>query len=194
MQRRSCLRLMLAASVGAAVPAPAAEIAGVDFVDRLRLAGTDLLLNGVGVRAVAWFKGYAAALYLTGRARSADEVVAQPGPKRLRLVMLMGAPASEFIKAFDKGVKRNVAEDQVAALEPRMAQFDAMLEGIGQVARGDIVDLDYEPGRGMTLAFNGIARGAAIPGADFYAGLLRAFVGDKPYDQRLRAGLLGAQG
>ncbi|NLZ40616.1 MAG: hypothetical protein GX886_05035, partial [Comamonadaceae bacterium] len=138
MQRRSCLRLMLAASVGAAVPAPAAEIAGVDFVDRLRLAGTDLLLNGVGVRAVAWFKGYAAALYLTGRARSADEVVAQPGPKRLRLVMLMGAPASEFIKAFDKGVKRNVAEDQVAALEPRMAQFDAMLEGIGQVVRNGV--------------------------------------------------------
>ncbi|MFO1293939.1 MAG: chalcone isomerase family protein [Rubrivivax sp.] len=192
MRRRSCLGLLLAAAV-AAPRVPAAEVAGVDFVDRLRLAGADLLLNGVGVRAVAWFKGYAAALYLTGRARSADEVVAQPGPKRLRLVMLMGAPASEFIKAFDKGVARNVGAAEAEALAPRMAQFDAMLERIGQVAKGDIVDMDYEPERGMTLAFNGVVRGPAIPGADFYAGLLRAFVGDKPYDQRLRAGLLGAQ-
>ena len=70
MRRRSCLGLLLAAAV-AAPRVPAAEVAGVDFVDRLRLAGADLLLNGVGVRAVAWFKGYAAALYLTGRARSA---------------------------------------------------------------------------------------------------------------------------
>ena len=189
--RRHALAWLLAA---AAAPAAAQlTVGGQTFDATVRVAGTPLVLNGVGMRAVAWIKGYAAALYLTGRARSADEVVAQPGPKRLRLVMLMGAPASEFIKAFDKGVARNVGAAEAEALAPRMAQFDAMLERIGQVAKGDIVDMDYEPERGMTLAFNGVVRGPAIPGADFYAGLLRAFVGDKPYDQRLRAGLLGAQ-
>lgn len=200
MRRRTCLvRLALTLAAGiSAMPAgraaAAVKVEGVRFDERIELGGSELRLNGTGVRGVAWIKGYAAALYLAGRARTADEVVALAGPKRLRMVMLMGAPASEFIKAFDKGLVRNVAEAEAAALRDRMAQFDAMLERIGQVAKGDIVDMDYLPGRGMTLMFNGSARGPAIPGADFYGALLRAFVGDKPYDKRLRAGLLGAEG
>lgn len=195
MHRRTCLALMstalVAPGLAAAAGANAVEIDGVSFDARLPLGGSELQLNGVGVRAVLWITGYAAALYLKGRAHTADAVVAMPGPKRLRLVMRMGAPAAEFIKAFDKGVTRNVGDAEADALRTRMAQFDAMLERIAQVKRDDIVDMDYEPGMGMTLSFNGVVRGPAIPGADFYGGLLLAFVGDKPYDTRLRAGLLG---
>jgi len=195
MHRRTCLALMttafVAPALAAAADAAAVEIDGVSFDARLQLGGSELQLNGVGVRAVLWITGYAAALYLKSRAHDADGVVAMPGPKRLRLVMRMGAPATEFIKAFDKGVTRNVGDAEADALRTRMAQFDAMLERIGQVNRGDIVDMDYVPGQGMTLLFNGVARGPAIPGADFYGGLLLAFVGEKPYDKRLRAGLLG---
>ena len=37
---------------------------------------------------------------------------------------------------------------------------------------------------------NGTLQGEAIVGDDFYAALLRSFVGDRPYDSRLKAGLL----
>ena len=40
-------------------------VEGQPFARRVALAGTELQLNGTGVRAVAWFKGYAAGLYLT---------------------------------------------------------------------------------------------------------------------------------
>ncbi|HPP82346.1 MAG TPA: chalcone isomerase family protein [Rubrivivax sp.] len=193
MQRRTCLALMIAAGALVRPAAAAVMESGVAFQERIQLAGAELQLNGTGVRAVAWIRGYAAGLYLAGRARTADEVVAMPGPKRLRMVMLMGAPASEFVKAFDKGVTRNVGEAEAEALRARMAQFDAMLERIGEVNKGDVVDMDYEPGRGMTLTFNGSVRGAPIPGADFYGGLLLSFVGARPYDKRLRAGLLGGE-
>lgn len=194
MNRRACLAIVCALAPGAwTLPTVAAVVVeGVRFDERLRLGGADLLLNGTGVRAVAWIKGYAAGLYLSQRARTAAEVVAVRGPKRLRMVMLMEAPASEFVKAFDKGMARNAGDAGPEPLRERMARFDAQIERIGQVGRGDVVDLDYLPDRGTTLLFNGKPQGEPIAGADFHAALLRAFVGDRPYDKRLRAGLLGA--
>ena len=44
---------------------------------------------------------------------------------------------------------------------------------------------------GAELGLNGALRGEAIPGDDFYGTLLRAFIGERPYDARLKAGLLG---
>jgi hypothetical protein len=60
------------------------------------------------------------------------------------------------------------------------------------VRKGDTVDLDLDPGRGTLFGLNGTLRGEPVTGDDFYAALLRSFVGDKPYDKRLKAGLLGS--
>jgi hypothetical protein len=202
MLRRTVLFLPLAglgaASAAWAVPAaPAAAgvvVEGVRFDERIRLGGADLLLNGTGVRAVAWFKGYVAALYVPERARSAAELLAQGGPRRLRLAMLQNAPAGEFVKAFEKGIARNSSEAQLAVLRERMGQFERHVAELLQVQRGDVVDLDFEPPRGTVLVVNGKLRGQPVAGADFYAALLRAFIGDRPYDKKLRDGLLGLGG
>ena len=74
--------------------------------DTAKVGGKELKLNGAGVRAVAWVKGYAAALYLTRRSNQMAGVLSAPGPKRLRLHMLMDVPATEFSKAFDKEIGR----------------------------------------------------------------------------------------
>jgi hypothetical protein len=185
--------LPLAAALGVPLGAAAAPVVveGRRFDERLRLYGSDLLLNGTGVRAVAWFKGYAAGLYLTARAGSPAAVVATPGPKRLRLQLLQDVPAQEFRKAFEKGVSRNTPAAELPRLQERMDRFEAMIDAVGRVRKSDIVDLDLEPVRGLAFSLNGTLRGPLIPGDDFYAALLRAFVGDKPYDDALKAGLLG---
>ena len=207
MRRRSVVLAPLASPLGRARPgwvvgagilaatpvaAGVVKVEGVRFEDRAQLVGTELVLNGTGVRAVAWLKGYAAGLYLVRRAASAAEVQALPGPKRLRMVMLQSAPAVEFVKAFEKGLSRNSSEAEVVALRERMDRFERALEGIGKVAPGDVVDLDFDPARGTLLMFNGRLRDEPIAGADFYAALLRSFVGERPYDKKLRARLLGA--
>lgn len=190
MHRRACLAALLAAAVeGPALAQVTLE--GQTFAASVRVADVPLLLNGTGLRAVAWFKGYAAALYLPARATTPAQVLAQPGPKRLQLRMLQEVPAAEFVKAIDKGFARNTPAEQQAALEPRRLQFDAAVQALGKVRKGDIVDLDQLPGRGLRFAHNGEQRGDLIPGDDFYAALLRIFLGDKPVDGRLKAGLLG---
>jgi Chalcone isomerase-like len=60
-----------------------------------------------------------------------------------------------------------------------------------KVKKKDVLTIDWIPASGTVLSLNGSARGAAIPGEDFYAALLRIFIGDKVSDAELKAGLLG---
>jgi hypothetical protein len=185
-------RTLLASALLLALPARAAKIADQHFDDRIRLADHDLVLNGVGVRAVAWFTGYAAGLYLLQKSPSAERVLAAPGPKRLQMKLLVEVEAKEFVKAFDKGMRRNLPPAVHAAMQPRIERFDGHIHRIGVLKKGDVVDLDFVPGTGTLLRLNGKPGGDAVPGEDFYAGLLAIFVGQDPVDQRLKSGLLGA--
>ena len=183
--------LLIACLLGPAAGARAASIAGVVFDERARVAGADLLLNGVGVRQVAWLKGYAAALYLGQKAGTAAAALATAGPKRIRLHLLVDVEAKEFAKAIDKGMRRNHAPADLAALKPRIAQFDALVLGLGALRKNEVIDLDFVPGSGLVLIRNGKPQGTALPGADLYAGLMKIFIGDDPVDDALKAGLLG---
>lgn len=188
-----CAALSLVAGLGGRAAADAGQIkvAGLQFERAVILAGTELQLNGVGLRAVAWFKGYAAALYLRQRQRSAEAVLAESGAKRLQLRMLVDVPAAEFVRAIDKGVARNTSLPEQRALAARQADFDARVLALGTVRKGDVINLDYEPELGLRLLYNGNERGQPLPGADFYAAVLRIFVGERPVDVELKAGLLG---
>ncbi len=191
----ACIGLLSALALAALPMSAAAQaqtIEGRQFEGQARVANAELALNGVGLRGVAWIKGYVAGLYLTHKATTAAEAVVAPGPKRLQMVMLMEVSAADFIHAFQVGMHGNTTATERAALEKRMRQFEGLIEGVGKVTRGDVVDLDFLPGRGLLFSVNGKPRGEAIPGADLYEALLRIFLGDKPVDSKLKAGLLGA--
>ena len=192
-----CLLLLFFAFVTVLAPLPARAadptnpIGGVRFDPQVQLAGQALQLNGTGLRAVLFLKGYAAALYLGQRAGTADAVAAVPGPKRLQLRLLLEVPAAEFVKAFHQGIERNNPADVQAQLAERATRFDALLKPVGKFKKGDAVNLDFVPGQGLQFWHNGKLLGAAIPGEDFYGALLRVFVGEHVSDEKLRAGLLG---
>ena len=105
--------------------------------------------------------------------------------------MLQDVPSVEFEKAFDKGMQRNASVEQLPLLAARMAEFARQIRSVGQVRKGDVVNLDLDPAVGTLFELNGTLRGPAIAGDDFYAVLLASFIGEHPYDKRLRAGLLG---
>ena len=190
--RRLVLSLLAALPVWGRAAEGAVTVEGQTFERHLQLAGIELLLNGTGIRSVAWFKGFIGALYLSHPASTAAEATALAGPKRLQIRMLIDVPAEEFAKAFHKGVARNAAgPDELSGLATRMQGFEAAVQALGKVRKGDVIDLDLDPARGTLLSVNGTLRGAPWAGADFYAALLRAFIGELPYDEKLKAGLLG---
>jgi Chalcone isomerase-like len=186
--RRLCLALLAAA----AWPARAQiKVEGYTFAREAVVGGQTLRLNGVGLRAVAWLKGYATGLYLGTRATTPAAVLADTGAKRLQLRMLQEVPADEFVKAFDKGVARNTPAAELPALQERMQRFNALVMGLKKVRKGDLVDLDWLPGQGLAFAYNGRLLAPPIPGADLYAALLRIFIGQRPVDPEMKVGLLG---
>lgn len=190
-------RRLLAAAVcallgsGSAWAAAPIKVEGTTFAGQATVAGQALELNGVGLRAVGWLKGYAAGLYLSSRARTPQQVIAATGAKRLQLRMLLDVDTEEFVKAFDKGIARNTPPAELPSMTERMARFDALLRAIGRVKKRDVIDLDWLPGSGLQFALNGQPRGTPIPGEDLYAALLRIFVGERPADPEMKIGLLG---
>jgi Chalcone isomerase-like len=186
--------LLIATLAAAATPVRATRsitTEGVTFVGDIKLADTTLQLNGVGLRAVAWLKGYAAGLYLPRKASTEAQVLETPGAKRLQMRMLQEVDAEEFVKAFHKGVERNTPAADAARLAQRVAQFDAAVRGLVKLKKQDVIDLDFIPGKGLVLSRNGAARGSAVAGEDFYAALLRCFIGQRPADPDMKIGLLG---
>ena len=185
------LLLTLVSALSVTSVAHATEIEGLSFDDRIRLADSDIVLNGVGLRAVAWFKGYAAGLYLPQKVSTAEAALAAKGPKRLRMKMMVEVESKEFVKAFEKGMKRNLSEAERAEMADRIARFDRTVAALAVLKKGDAVDLDWLPERGFVLSVNGQPKGEPFPGEAFYAAVLKIYIGNEPVDKKLKAGLLG---
>jgi Chalcone isomerase-like len=187
-------RTLLLFASAAAMPAWATRsitTEGLTFAGDIKVADTALLLNGVGWRAVAWARGYAAGLYLPKKAGTETQVIAQTGAKRLQLRLVQEVDAEEFVKAFVKGVNRNTPPADVAKLGERVTQFNTVIRSLGKLKKQDVIDLDFVPGKGLVLSRNGTPRGAPVAGEDIYAALLRCFIGVRPTDPELKIGLLG---
>lgn len=167
------------------------QIEGHDFAETVSIANRNAKLNGVGIRAVLWLKGYVAGLYVERPSRDAHVLLQAAGAKRLSLIMLREAETEVFVKAVRGGIEKNLTPEQIAALAPRLERFDTTIRGIGKVKEGDVVDLDYVPEKGLVLSYNGAVRGNAVEGKDFYEAILGIFIGDNPVDKSLKQGLLG---
>ena len=175
-----------------ALAASAASIVDQLFDDRIRLADADLVLNGLGTRSVAWLHGYAAGLYLSQKAGTTALVLADKGPKRIQIKMMLEVDSKEFTKAINVGIQRNCAEAERSAMQDRVATLGRTVDQIGKLRKGDLINLDFVPAQGLVLTLNGARRGQPLPGEDLYGGVLKIFLGDKPVDKKLKAGLLGA--
>lgn len=175
----------------AAPSAGAATLEGQRFEDSTQLADSELKLNGVGMRAVFIIKGYVAGLYLNENASTSQQVSAMAGPKRLQLRMLRSAGPDDFNKALVAGIRKNASEAELARLNERIGQLERTIKTIGATVEGDVINIDYVPERGMTLAVNGAVKGREIAGADFFDAVLGIFIGNNPVDARLKKGLLG---
>lgn len=170
--------------------AQAATLEGQRFDDTTALADRTLRLNGLGLRGVAWIKAFVAGLYLTAPTRDGAQAMAMPGPKRLRLKIMLEAPSHELTKSLTRRITKHEPEAVRLALGDRLTRLSAQIDGIGDLKVGDSVDLDYIPGKGVSLRHNDRVVGAPVAGEDLYRAVLKIFVGEHPVDKRMKDGLL----
>jgi len=171
-----------------AVPAFAAEVAGVKIEDQTRVGNAELTLTGAGVRKRLLFQVYAMGLYVADR--KAD-LVAQGGAKRVAIHMLRDVDAATFTEALSDGIRKNHGAAEFKALEPRIARLGAIMAEMKEAKKGMVILLDGVPGAGTQVTIDGKPSGKPIEGDDFYRALLRIWLGEKPVQDDLKKALLG---
>jgi len=185
--RRLIVLLAFAGWFGAAT---AAEIGGVNVADRAAVGGTDVVLNGGGIRTRFMFKVYVGSLYLSQKTTDAAVAIGGTGAKRVQINMLRTVAADDFAEALDNGLKANNTAEELAAGKAQTDQLLAIMKGLGEAKEGDVIALDYVPGQGTVVMHGGKARGT-VPGEAFNRALLKIWLGEKPIQADLKKAMLG---
>lgn len=165
------------------------EIAGIVLPETLQIpdSATALLLNGAGTRNKLFFKIYVAGLYLPSYQTTPAAVLDLTGPKRVHMHFLYKEVEQEkLVNGWQDGFKNNLAKARFEQLASRLMKFNSLFR---TMKRGDVIDLDYLPAAGTRVWINGELQGQ-IEGEDFYAALLKVWLGDSPADATLKAALL----
>jgi hypothetical protein len=164
------------------------ECHGVTFPEQTQVQASTLTLNGLGLRQATMLKVnvYVAALYVAQQSPDAKAILASNTPKQLVLHFVREVDSTDLKKAWDEGFAQN-ATAQVPALKERIAQFKGWMT---RMQSGQQLRLTYNPGAGIEVTVNGQVQGT-IAGEDFARALLAIWLGPKPPNPGLKAGLLG---
>ena len=166
----------------------AREIAGVAVPESVSLKNKALVLNGAGIRKKLFMKIYVCALYLTAKRTAASEILADPEAKRIVMSFLYKEVGVERqVEGWNKGFRDNNSGEELKGLQDRINLFNSLFT---TVRKGDVIRFDYMPEEGTQVWINDTLNGT-VPGEDFFAALLKIWLGPKPAEASLKDALLG---
>ena len=166
----------------------AREIAGVAVPESVTLKNKALVLNGAGIRKKLFMKIYVCALYLTAKRTAASEILADPEAKRIVMSFLYKEVGVERqVEGWNKGFRDNNSGEELKGLQDRINLFNSLFT---TVRKGDVIRFDYMPEEGTQVWINDTLNGT-VPGEDFFAALLKIWLGPKPAEASLKDALLG---
>ena len=169
------------------------SVQGVKLEDTIEMQGSRLQLNGAGTRFKAIFKVYVAGLYLCKKATTPDEVVNQPGPKRLALTMLRTIDSKELGKLLTRGMEDNLDKAAMSKLVPGLIRMGEMFAAQKPLVAGDQFMIEWVPNVGSVITVKGVVHGEPFKEAEFFKALMMIWLSPVPADNLLKDALLGGK-
>lgn len=169
------------------------EIHGVKLDDTAEVQGTRLQLNGAGTRYKAIFKVYVAGLYLGKKAGTPQEVINQPGPKRLSITMVRDIDAAELGKLLTRGMEDNMGKSEMSKLIPGLMRMSQIFSDQKKMVAGDNFMIEWVPGTGSLITVKGRVQGEPFKEPEFFNALMSIWLGPVPADDKLKDALLGGK-
>ena len=185
--------LAIALLASANVLAATVEINGVKLEDSADFRGTKLLLNGAGTRYKGPFKVYVAGLYVGKKATTLDEVVTQPGPKRMAITMVRDIDAGELGKLMTRGIQDNMAPGEMSKLVPGLMRLGQLFSEYKNLVAGDTLTIEWVPGAGSIIIVKGKVQGEPYKEPEFFKALMSIWLGPVPADFKLKDALLNVK-
>jgi hypothetical protein len=169
----------------------ALTIEGVEVPEQITqpVSNKVLVLNGAGVRSKFVFSIYVGALYLTQKHNSVNAILNSEAANRVTMSFIYDEVEREkLVNAWQEGFEDNSTETQMQSLQQRLNEFNQLFR---TVTRGDVIVLDYVPGKGTSVSINNELQGS-VQGRDFNQALLKVWLGDEPADDDLKDAMLGS--
>jgi hypothetical protein len=187
MKHAWLISLLLAPAVCAAQDKTCRDIS---FPGHVQVNGSDLKLNGLGVRKATFLKVnvYVSALYVVQPLRDPKPLIESDTPQQLVLHFVRNVGVEDVRKGFVEGFERSSAS-QSAALAERIAKFNTWMSDMKSGQQLTFVRL---PHTGIQVSVNGVPKGT-IEGDDFSRALLSIWLGPAPPNPELKSGLLGGE-
>jgi hypothetical protein len=185
--KRILLPALVVAALGAGV-AQGKECKGVNFPDQTQVEGTNLTLNGLGLRQATMMKVnvYVAALYVAKTSTDPKALLGLNEPSELILQFVRNVGADDLRKGWSEGFEKN-SKDQMPALKDRIATLNGWMS---DVKTGERLTFIHKPGAGLQVDVNGAVKGI-VKGDDFAKAFLAIWLGGDPPNPEIKAGILG---
>ena len=183
------LGVIVSALLSASAMAATIDLAGVKVEDSAVVGGAKLPLNGAGIR-VKFLKIYVGELFVGKKVHTLQELIAAPGPKRLKMTFLREVDSNAFGKLLTRGVQDNVAKDQYSRMVPGLIRMGEMFGSNKSLGPGDAVTNDWIPGTGLVVTVKGKVQGEPITDPEFFHGLMSIWFGPNPGDWKLKDAML----
>ena len=168
----------------------AVEVAGVKVPEKISIgeSGSQLVLNGAGIRKKLFIKVYVGALYLSSKQNTVAAILNAEGPKQITMHFLYKeVTAKKLVKGWNEGFEGNSTASEVKLLQERINRFNKLFR---TVKKGDVIRLDYSSDQGTQVWINDKLMGT-VEGNDFNRALLKIWLGPKPADGGLKKAWLG---
>lgn len=169
------------------------ETTSVKVEDSTAVNGSKLTLNGAGTRCDGPFKVYVTGLDTGRQASTLDEVVNQPGPKRLRPTLVREIDVGGLGKLLYRGVEDNVGKSEISKLIPGLIKMGDLFSTHKKLLPGDTFTIDWVPGVGTTITVQGKVDGEVFKEPEFFKALMAIWLWTVPADFRLKDALLATK-
>jgi hypothetical protein len=165
------------------------EIGDVMLPNTMKVGGSDLVLNGGGIRKKAFvLKLYSGGLYLETKSNDAQAIIDADKNMAMKLVITSGFVSSDAMKeAVNDGFDASMSGD-TSSLDSEIEKFISFFSE--EIVEEDVFDITYQAGRGVVCYKNGKELGE-IPGMAFKKALFGIWLGKVPADKKLKKGMLG---
>ena len=159
------------------------------FPQTISLGQSTVVLNGSASHKFLFMRIYRAGLYLPQKASTTEAILASPAPIRARLVMTNSVSANHFVLVLRDGLVANTTQAEVDSRYEEIVHFFEMMEKLGHLDEGDLVDLDFINGQ-TSIRLNGKPIVSNLGDRVFYNLILKIWLGNEPISKRVKKGLL----
>jgi len=161
------------------------------FEEATQVEGQNLVLNGMGNYSINRVKMYTVGFYVPSRKTSAQDILALPGMMRVKLVMLKTVESETMSRRFIADIHANTSKDDRLKIANQILTMGMAFGTVGDWNVGDVMTIDWLPGRGTVMRLNGKQVMDAFKEQLVMQSILKIWIGENVYDTKLKKLLVG---